>query len=70
MNNDIITINKAAIILLKKGSEIVLTVDAKKELEKILYVRDLIEKVYTSVQDKLTIYSLLTLLLCVQDPIG
>ena len=54
MNDKPIVINPQAIILLEKGSEITLSVDAKKELEKILYIRKLIEDVYTKVQDKLT----------------
>jgi len=55
MNNDIITINIPEVILLKKGKDITLTVQAKEELEKILYFKKLIEDIYEHVQDKLSI---------------
>jgi len=55
MKNDIITLNVPEILLLKKGKDITLTVQAKEELEKILYFKKLIEDIYESVQDKLSI---------------
>ena len=53
--NDIITISIPEVILLKTGKDITLTVQAKEELEKILYFRKLIEDIYSSVQDKLSL---------------
>lgn len=53
--NDIVTINTKALILARdKAGELTLTPEAGKEIEKILYVRDLITQVYEFVQDKLT----------------
>lgn len=50
-----ITINPKAIVLMKdQAGELTLTVEAKTELEKILYVKKLIEDVYESVREKLT----------------
>ena len=54
MNTDIITINVPEVILLKTGKDITLTVEAKAELEKILYFKKLIEDIYESVQEKLS----------------
>jgi hypothetical protein len=53
--NDLITINIPEVILLQEGKDITLTVQAKEELEKILYFKKLIEDIYEHVQDKLSL---------------
>lgn len=53
--NDIITIDKKSIVLAKdEGGNLTFTPQAKVEIEKILYVKKLIEEIYSQVQDKLT----------------
>lgn len=55
MKDEIITINtKALIISRDKAGELTLTPEAGKEIEKILFVKALIEDIYAHVQDKLS----------------